>query len=278
MRNMKKVIAAVLALAMVFALSACCLKHNYAPATCTEPETCTECGKTRGEALGHTTVPATCTEPETCTVCGATFGEALGHTESAMMEGAIDFVNAEINMYSVCTVCGAELSNTNEKLASFIDGNSFRFTVNDFNARFEKVFAENKTLDLKTLLHADSKGVAELVITNKNGYELAYVWFYIEGDDIINLTDADTARVASIRCIVPMLEDLDDSTMFYLFGEIADIISKTCDDSLIGGTSYKDAITNNAYAEKDEGALDLYGVYYSCGLRDETLIFDVTLK
>lgn len=29
------------------------LGHNYMPATCTEPETCSVCGVTQGEALGH---------------------------------------------------------------------------------------------------------------------------------------------------------------------------------------------------------------------------------
>ncbi|MGX8692469.1 MAG: hypothetical protein ACSW8E_01760 [Clostridia bacterium] len=55
------------------------LGHRWKRGGCTEPETCARCGETRGEAPGHDWLPATCTEPETCAVCGETRGEALGH-------------------------------------------------------------------------------------------------------------------------------------------------------------------------------------------------------
>ena len=51
---MKKII---LLTALLFLLSLAlsgCHKHvSAAPATCTEPEVCTECGKVMTEALGH---------------------------------------------------------------------------------------------------------------------------------------------------------------------------------------------------------------------------------
>lgn len=46
------------------------LSHNFAPATCTLPETCRACGATRGEPRGHIYVPEV-TEP-TCTEGGYT--------------------------------------------------------------------------------------------------------------------------------------------------------------------------------------------------------------
>lgn len=57
-------------------------KHEYSPATCTAPATCSICGKEDGEPLGHDFAPATCTAPSTCTRCGETTGEALGHKYS----------------------------------------------------------------------------------------------------------------------------------------------------------------------------------------------------
>ena len=57
--------------------------HSWHPATCTEPETCSICGKTQGAALGHTWTAATCTEPKTCSRCGKTDGAALGHLWTA---------------------------------------------------------------------------------------------------------------------------------------------------------------------------------------------------
>lgn len=54
--------------------------HAYAVATCTEPKTCTLCGKAEGFAAGHSYSAATCTTPKTCNVCGTTAGTANGHT------------------------------------------------------------------------------------------------------------------------------------------------------------------------------------------------------
>ena len=59
--------------------SGCCIKHDWQEATCEEPETCSKCGKTRGEELGHDWEKATCEEPKTCSVCGETKGKPLGH-------------------------------------------------------------------------------------------------------------------------------------------------------------------------------------------------------
>jgi len=66
-------------LCLILLLTACSCKHEWTPATCTEPQTCEKCGMVEGEALGHSWTEATCTEPETCQLCGETKGEALGH-------------------------------------------------------------------------------------------------------------------------------------------------------------------------------------------------------
>ena len=94
---MKKTTALLLALCMLFALSACGHEHNWQDATCTEPKTCAECGKTEGEPLGHSWQDATCTKPKTCAVCGATEGEPLGHS----------WQDATCTEPKTCTVCGA---------------------------------------------------------------------------------------------------------------------------------------------------------------------------
>ena len=96
--------------------------HHWQAATCTKPETCTRCGKTRGELadhefedatcthpkrckvcgleegskLEHTWMQPDCTHPKTCTVCGKTEGEALGHT----------WKDADCEMPQYCEVCG----------------------------------------------------------------------------------------------------------------------------------------------------------------------------
>ena len=70
--------------------------HKWEPATCTRPETCSICGKTRGSALGHDYTPATCTTPEICTRCGETLGTANGH----------DFMTATCTSPATCRRCG----------------------------------------------------------------------------------------------------------------------------------------------------------------------------
>ena len=77
---MKKLIALLFALALVFTLAACGCEHEFAAADCVNPATCTLCGETEGEALGHVWMAATCETPKTCENCGVTDGEPKGHS------------------------------------------------------------------------------------------------------------------------------------------------------------------------------------------------------
>lgn len=82
----KKMIVLILALVCMMVLTGCFCKHEqWKDATCTDPKTCAECGKTEGEALGHVWLAATCETPRTCEQCGITDGEAKGH---AMVEAS----------------------------------------------------------------------------------------------------------------------------------------------------------------------------------------------
>lgn len=77
---MKRKILFLTALILVLSmLSGCCLKHEWKKATCVNPKTCKECGKTEGEPLGHRWEDATCEDPETCSVCDETRGDPLDH-------------------------------------------------------------------------------------------------------------------------------------------------------------------------------------------------------
>lgn len=101
---MKKFISVLLVTVMLAAaLSACGHKHTPgAAATCTEPQTCTECGEVLVEATGHTPGPAaTCAAPQTCTVCGEILAPQLMHTPGP---------EATCTEPQVCTVCGEVLA------------------------------------------------------------------------------------------------------------------------------------------------------------------------
>ncbi len=108
---MKRFFAIVLVVLMVFALSGCCLKHDMQPATCTQPSTCSKCGKTEGEALGHTAVDDPAREP-TCTETGLTAGkhcsvcgEVLQAQEEIPALGHA-WEEATFSRAMTCRVCG----------------------------------------------------------------------------------------------------------------------------------------------------------------------------
>lgn len=109
MKRNRILLTALIALCAL-ALSGCCLKHEWNPATCTEPSTCAKCGETEGEPLGHSWAEATCTDPKTCTVCAAAEGEALGHTEGEWEELSAASLIQPGEQRKTCTVCGEELA------------------------------------------------------------------------------------------------------------------------------------------------------------------------
>lgn len=73
----KKTRILILILLSILMLTGCCTHREWLPATCDTPETCSECGKTKGEALGHVWVAATTENPQTCSACGATTGKRI---------------------------------------------------------------------------------------------------------------------------------------------------------------------------------------------------------
>ncbi len=97
--------AAVILIIMLFATHTICF-HRWQEATCTEPETCSVCGRTRGEALGHSWIDATCTKPQTCERCGETTGEALGHQVDEWKTTKKATCTSEGKREGACVRCG----------------------------------------------------------------------------------------------------------------------------------------------------------------------------
>ena len=71
-------------------------EHNFSPATCKSPNTCTLCGKTEGTPIAHSYSPATCQAPKTCVSCGETEGKIGEHK----------WKNANCVTLGTCEVCG----------------------------------------------------------------------------------------------------------------------------------------------------------------------------
>lgn len=97
-------LAAVIIVVFLFSTHIICF-HDWQDATCTEPETCSICGRTQGEPLGHAWSAATCTKPRTCKVCGATEGVALGH----------DPIGVTCTEDGTCSRCGATIKATGHR-------------------------------------------------------------------------------------------------------------------------------------------------------------------
>ena len=88
-------LCAVLCIGALFFTKTICI-HNWQAATCTKPETCLRCGKTRGDTAEHVFEEATCTHPMRCTVCGLEEGGKLDHSWKA----------ATCTEPRTCSVCG----------------------------------------------------------------------------------------------------------------------------------------------------------------------------
>ena len=95
MRGAKRIFIELLTVFMLFGLSGCCLKHEWAEATCDAPKTCIKCGETEGESLGHEWTEATCETPKNCARCGKTEGDALGH----------NWIEADCETPKTCSRC-----------------------------------------------------------------------------------------------------------------------------------------------------------------------------
>lgn len=122
------------------------IPHDFSPATCTEPEKCRVCGETRGEALGHDWAEATCTEASVCRVCGIHSGESKGHVPGETVVKTAPTVMEPGEEEVICSVCGKVMETHPCELESYVDGDVYAFTVLEYSKllkdRREKVLPE----------------------------------------------------------------------------------------------------------------------------------------
>lgn len=102
-------LAFIIVLAMLFATHVICF-HDWKPADCTEPETCTICGETRGAKLGHEWSVATCTLPMICERCDEKYGSPLGHKVSEWTVVEESTCTKPGIQKGLCTVCEEEVT------------------------------------------------------------------------------------------------------------------------------------------------------------------------
>ncbi len=119
-------ITTVIVVIMSIMLTSCGCKHEWKDATCTEPQPCTKCGKTQGEALVISDFPehsfgkevtlkeATCGAEgiieKTCSICGQVLEEMIPPTERHTYRKGTIVKEATCNRKGEiayhCVVCG----------------------------------------------------------------------------------------------------------------------------------------------------------------------------
>lgn len=202
---MKKSSAIIVLCMMTMLLSACCIKHDFEEATCTEPSTCSKCGKTEGEALGHEWEDATCEEPETCSVCGETDGKALGHK----------WEDATCEEPKTCKVCD---KTEGEALGHEWAGDSFKApkvckvcqTEGEPIQSWEEFFSipeNNENMQLEARKQADGKIFTDVVYSAENN-TVIYEFTFSESFDVagMNMDMLDEVYKASMPAAVEALE------------------------------------------------------------------------
>lgn len=124
------------ALLVMLTLSGCCISHDWQPATCTIPETCAKCEKTRGEPVGHIWKDATCTKPKYCEKCGEEEGDPAPHVSGDWIREAPDYVTALVWEKMFCTVCENQIdSRIDGALQSLTEDEVFLFSPEEFGKR-----------------------------------------------------------------------------------------------------------------------------------------------
>lgn len=248
--NMKKFCILFFALLLVLFCSGCCISHKWADATCTEPKTCSECGKTSGEALGHCFTEATCTEASTCEVCGATTGSPLGHEKGEVVVLEADYVKAIAKSEVYCARCNALVDTVEEPMDKLYDEETglFLFSIEELYERIQNTelpvihLADHYELKesgdtysiygfnwmnthISSLVFFDKNGE---FITEKDSREIAEIYYYHWVDRIsVGGPGITVGRIASIeaelifKAIDPQYDDaafadaLEDDTATY---------------------------------------------------------------
>lgn len=135
--------AAILLILVVAVLALTWCDHVWIDATCTAPQTCEKCGKTKGEPIEHSYTDATCTLPPICRYCITPSGEPLGHdwqpatctkgesckrcNASRGSKGAHTLGESTDGKTKTCTICGESVKIQYVAL-TFDDGPSGQLT------------------------------------------------------------------------------------------------------------------------------------------------------
>ena len=238
---MKKAIAVLILVVLVFSLTGCCLKHEWKDATCTEPKTCTKCGKTEGEPTGHL------------------------HTEWKV--DSVSILKAKRALVEICEDCGREIDDKTEDIDSFIDGDVFLFTAREFVERLQKCYDEQDDggLPLQFQYAINNYGNVNFDVYNQYDTWLAWGIFYDVNGKALKEANED-GKINCVAIFVPTQEGIELDAAYYLLNWLGEAACLAIDPAVTDIEVYSEPIFNNTYAS-GEGET-LHGLTYSCGLSD----------
>lgn len=215
-----------------------CVFHFYQDATCTQPKTCKFCGTTTGEPLGHLWQDATCETPSRCLTCGETVGAALGHTRGPERISS-DIVKGYYRATYYCTNCNTELESTRYDYTTFISGETFFFSLEEFAERLENAMHEIDGCYLTTELRYINDGLF-IVVWDTDSNPVYTGQFFGIGEDN-ELYSKNSTEVSSLTglCVhdsfsevfLGMIQALDPSLSFDEAKELAQSIVAASQES-----------------------------------------------
>lgn len=199
-------------IAVILILSLVCF-HEWRPATCTMPETCIECGETRGSEIDHDWSTATCEKPKTCRMCGDTKGEPLAHTPGSE-ETENNYVTATATITKKCTECGETVETREQEITKLYNSAGFCFTPMTFTERFGAMLdsIEGNTLTATCV----SEGSLVICSIRRGGNEVGYIGFFINDDEALSNGDENEMGIRTIFLTTTNGGTADDFTYMYI--------------------------------------------------------------
>ncbi len=266
------VLLALFATGVVILLTVCF--HEWQPATCLKPSTCSECGEEKGEPLGHTWNNATCTEDQKCHTCGAIGEKAKGHTPSETWEITKEAkINSEGEKIKKCTVCSEVVETTKFSLTSYYDKDGFIFTPEEFKAIYKDKLGEwSSSLSFK-LIEDDDQEVNGIV--SYNSTPIGIVLFSSDkdgGEPYVHYQYKGTNTAKSVGCGF----DISGNSTALAYAMVAFI--QSCDMDISATDALDCASDMVKKADYGYGIVYKNGINYEVMLEDEMLIVSALIK
>jgi len=162
---MKKIVLAALSIILLFAMTGCCLSHDWETGDCVTPMTCKKCGETEGEPIGHVlsdweivkeaTFAETGLKQKVCFVCGQVIETEV--IERSIGDGSMLY-DSEGNSRSAF-----DFTDSYGELLSYVAAEAFDQSVSvvkDASSSIGSYFIENRSDTGTTMISFSKNGDA----------------------------------------------------------------------------------------------------------------------